>query len=258
MREMIRTIFWFAGMALSLLLLSPWALYYKLTIKHNPGDPIPSSLEKIVKYWAQCMLAAGGVKVEVKGLENIPAETALFVGNHQGNFDIPIILSKLGPLKSIVAKKETADIPGIKMWMTNFDCIFMDRGNPRQSLQSLNRAQELLEQGRSVIIFPEGTRSKGPAMFEFKPGALRCALKAKTPIVPFAIDGSWRAMEEHNGRMKPATIQLRILPPVFTAEMEKAQTRTISQEVQQLIQDELDTLRNTPLEERISWNTQES
>jgi len=255
---MIRTIFWFAGMALSLLLLSPWALYYKLTIKHNPGDPIPLSLEKIVKSWARCMLAAGGVKVEVNGLENIPSETALFVGNHQGNFDIPIILSKLGSLKSIVAKRETADIPGIKMWMKNFDCIFMDRGNPRQSLQSLNRAQELLEEGRSVIIFPEGTRSKGPAMLEFKPGALRCAVKAKTPIVPFAIDGSWRAMEAQNGRMKPATVQLRILPAVLTAEMEKAQTRTISQEVQQLLQDELDAIRNTPLEERISWNTQEN
>jgi 1-acyl-sn-glycerol-3-phosphate acyltransferase len=255
---MIRTLFWFAIMALSLLFLSPFAIYYKLTIKHNPGDPIPPSVDKLAKCWAKCMLLACGVKVDVKGMENIPNETALFVGNHQGNFDIPIILSMLGPLKSIVAKKETADIPGIKMWMTNFDCIFMDRGNPRQSLQSLNKAQELLEQGRSVIIFPEGTRSKGPAMLEFKPGALRCAVKAKTLIVPFVLDGSWRAMEEQKFIMKPAKVQLRILPAVATAEMEKAQTRTISQEVQQLIQNELDLIQNTPPEEKVLWNTQEN
>lgn len=255
---MIRTFFWFASMIISLIILSPGALYYKYTLKHNPGDPIHPSVEKTVQKWARCMLLLGGVRVEVKGLENIPDETALFVGNHQGNFDIPIILSKLGPLKSIVAKKETADIPGIRMWMTHFDCIFMDRQNPRQSLQSLNRAQELLEQGRSAIIFPEGTRSKGPEMIEFKPGALRCALKAKTPIVPFALDGSWRAMEERKYIMKPANVKLHILPAVPTADMEKTQTRTISQQVQQLIQDELDLIRNTPPEEKVLWNAQEN
>lgn len=255
---MIRTIFWFAGMIISLIFLAPLSIYYKHKIKHNPGDPIYSGVEKIVQRWGRLMLSFGGVKVEVVGMENIPDETALFVGNHQGNFDIPIILCKLGPLKSIVAKKETADIPGIKQWMTHFDCIFMDRENPRQSLQSLNRAQELLEQGRSVIIFPEGTRSKGPAMIEFKPGALRCALKAKTLIVPFVLDGSWRAMEEQKFIMKPTKVKLHILPPISTAEMEKTQTRTISQEVQQLIQNELDLIRNTPTEEKILWNTQEN
>lgn len=254
---MIRTVLWFAAMGLSLILLSPLALYYKFKIPHNPGDPIDPGVDKIARQWAGCMLAIAGIQVDVKGTENIPDQTALFVGNHQGNFDIPIILCKLGPLKSIVAKKETSKIPGIHMWMTHFDCIFMDRGNPRQSLQSLNRAQELLEQGRSVIIFPEGTRSKGPAMLEFKAGALRCALKANVPIVPFALDGSWKAMEAQKYTMKPAEVMLRILPPVPTTDMEKARTRMISPEVQQMIQDELDRIRNTPLKERISWMTQE-
>lgn len=254
---MIRTFFWFIGMAISLIFLTPLSIYYKLTLKHKPGDPINPGVDKIAKKWGNLMLFFAGVKVEVEGMENIPDETALFVGNHQGNFDIPIILAHLGPLKSIVAKKETADIPGIKQWMEHFDCIFMDRKNPRQSLQSLNRAQELLEQGRSVIIFPEGTRSKGPDMLEFKPGALRGAVKAKTLIVPFVLDGSWRAMEEHKFIMKPAKVKVSILPAIATSNMEKAQTRTISQEVQQMIQNELDRIRNTPEEERILWNTRE-
>ncbi len=252
---MIRTFFWFVGMGLSLILLSPWALYYRFRLKHAPGVPIDPGVEKIVKKWAECMLACAGVKVLTEGSENIPAETALFVGNHQGNFDIPIILCKLGPLKSILAKIEISRIPGIRMWMTHFDCIFMDRGNPRQSLASLNRAQELLEQGRSVILFPEGTRSKGPDMIEFKAGALRCALKAQVPIVPFALDGSWKAMEAQKGLMQPAEVRIHILPAIHTADMPKTQTRTVSQEVQQAIQDELDRMRKTPQEERISWMT---
>ena len=252
---MIRTILWFAGMGLSLILLSPLAIYYRFKLKHIPGEPIDSGVDKIARKWAECMLACAGVKLQVEGNENIPKETALFVGNHQGNFDIPIILSKLGPLKSILAKVETSKIPGVRMWMVHFDCIFMDRSDPRQSLESLKRAQELLEQGRSVIIFPEGTRSKGPDMIEFKAGALRCALKAQVPIVPFALDGSWKAMEEHNGWMKPAEVKLHILPKISTADMPKAQTRTVSQKVQQAIQDELDRMRGTPQEERISWTT---
>ena len=252
---MLRTIFWFACMGLSLIFLSPLAIYYRFKLKHIPGEPIDPSVDKIARKWAECMLACAGVKVFTEGSENIPEETALFVGNHQGNFDIPIILSKLGPLKSILAKVETSKIPGVRMWMTHFDCIFMDRGNPRQSLESLKRAQELLEQGRSVIIFPEGTRSKGPDMIEFKAGALRCALKAQVPIVPFALDGSWKAMEARNGLMQPADVRLHILPQIPTADMAKAQTRTVSQEVQQTIQDELDRMRNTPQEERISWMT---
>lgn len=251
----MRTIFWFASMGISLLVLSPWAIYYRFKLKHDPGDPIDPGVEKFAKMWGKWMLAAAGVTVRVEGEQNIPTETALFVGNHQGNFDIPVILCKLGPLKSIVAKIETSRIPGIRLWMTHFDCIFMDRKNPRQSLESLNRAQELLEQGRSVIIFPEGTRSKGPDMLEFKAGALRCALKARVPIVPFALDGSWKVMEARNGWMKPGEVRLHILPPISTAEMPKAQTRTVSQEVQQVIQDELDRMHDTPPEERISWTT---
>lgn len=253
---MIRTILWFIGMALSLILLWPWAIYYKFKLKHLPGDPIDPGVDKIVRKWADCMLWAAGVKVDVKGEENITNKTALYVGNHQGNFDIPIILSKLGPLKSIVAKKETAKIPGVHIWMIHFECMFMDRGNPRQSLQCLNRAQELLEQGRSVIIFPEGTRSKSPDMAEFKAGALRCALKANVPIVPFMLDGSWKAMEARKFIMTPTVVKLHILPAVETRDIEKTQTRMISPKIQQLIQDELDEVRNTPAEERISWMTQ--
>lgn len=254
---MIRTILWFIGMALSLILLSPCAIYYKYKLTHLPGQPIDSGVDKIVRRWANYMLLAAGVKVDIKGQENITNQTALFVGNHQGNFDIPIILSKLGPLKSIVAKKETAKIPGVHIWMTHFECMFMDRGNPRQSLQCLTRAQELLEQGRSVIIFPEGTRSKSPDMAEFKAGALRCALKANVPIVPFVLDGSWKAMEARKFIMTPTRVMLHILPAVETKDMEKTRTRMLSAEIQQMIQDELDETRNTPLKERISWMTQE-
>lgn len=250
---MIRTVLWFFVVATIVVLMTPVTLYYRLTLKPEPGDPIDPGVERIVQTCARFVLRLAGVHVHVEGQEHLLEETALYVGNHQGNYDIPIILFGLGPLKSIVAKSETAKIPVIRTWMTFFDCIFMDRDDPRQSLASLNRAQELLEQGRSVIIFPEGTRSKGPHMAEFKAGALRCAIRAKVPIVPFALDGSWRAMEAQNGIMRPADINMRILPHIETHDLSKAQTRSVSPEVQQRIQEALDDLQNTPTEARITW-----
>ena len=90
-------------------------------------------------------------------------------------------------------------------------------------------------EGRSVIIFPEGTRSKGDTMNEFKAGALRCAVKAQAPVVPCVIDGSYRAMEANGNRIRPATVRLTILPPVPTKDMEKEKTKRISEDVQVMI-----------------------
>ena len=182
----------------------------------------------------------------------------LYVGNHQGDMDILLIMSELGDLYSIVAKKETKKVPIVAQWMANADCIFMDRGNPRQTLESIKRAQELLENGRSVVIFPEGTRSKGADMNEFKPGALRCAVKAKVPIIPFAIDGTYKVFEQQR-YLKKSHVDMSILPAVAPEEYAGLKTPELSALLQQKIQDELYRLREergeqVPEEERKVWN----
>ena len=237
----MRTIIWFLYFWLYLVSVLPLMLYVKSKIKNGKKDEIRPIVQRVVQNWASRLLKAAGVTVTVDGAEHIPQEAALFVCNHQGNFDIPIVLCKLGPLKSVVAKKELAKLPGIHSWMTFFDCPFMDRDDPRQSLKCLNDAQALLKQGQSVVIFPEGTRSKGPQMGEFKPGALRCALKAQAPIVPVAINGSYRAMEEHGFSIRPAHVRITVLPPIVTKDMAKEHTRTISEEIHQMIAETLET-----------------
>ena len=231
----MRTILWFLYFWLYLLAKLPQYFTVKRAIAQGRKAEVADRVERIVQSWASHLLKAAGVTVEVHGTENIPDEAALFVANHQGNFDIPIVICHLGRLKPIVAKKELQKIPGIRAWMSFFDCIFMDRGNPRQSLTCLNAAQSYLSEGRSVIIFPEGTRSKGDTMNEFKAGALRCAVKAQAPVVPCVIDGSYRAMEANGNRIRPATVRLTILPPVPTKDMEKEKTKRISEDVQVMI-----------------------
>lgn len=235
----MRTVVWLLYCTLYLILVFPLNLYVRFKIKHGKQDEVYPLLTRVVRTWADRLLKVAGVQVSVTGLANVPDSAALFVCNHQGNFDIPICLCKIGPVKSMVSKKEIAKIPGIHSWMSYFDCLFMDRGDARQSLRCLNEAQALLEKGRSVVIFPEGTRSRGPLMGEFKPGALRCALKAKVPIVPVAIDGSYKVLEAHGLWIHPAHVRVTVLPPVPTADMEKEHTRTISEDIHAMIENAL-------------------
>jgi len=231
----MRTILWFLYFALYLLFVLPRTKRVEAMLKRGEEKKAAPIIKSTVQTWASDLLNAAGVQVTVSGQENLPDVPALFVSNHQGNFDIPILLCKLGPLIPIVAKIEMQKIPVIRTWMKFFNCLFMDRNDPRQSLQCLNHAQKMLEEGQSLIIFPEGTRSKGEKMGEFKPGALRCALKSKAPIVPIAIQGSYLAMEKQGFWIHPAKVHVTILPPVSTAELTKEHTKSISEDIHNLI-----------------------
>ncbi len=231
----MRTILWFLYFILYLIYIFPNTKRVEAMLKRGEKEKAAPLILSTVQNWASNLLKAAGVQVSVSGKENLPETPALFVANHQGNFDIPILLCKLGPLIPIVAKKELQKLPVIRTWMTFFNCLFMDREDPRQSLQCLNQAQKMLEAGDSLIIFPEGTRSKGKQMGEFKPGALRCALKAKAPIVPIAIQGSYLAMEAQGFWIRPAKVHVTILPPVLTENLTKEHTKSISEDIRQSI-----------------------
>ncbi len=227
---MIRTFLWFFSLVLALILSIPFWILCKLFPQKNKA------------FWAGLVIAIfvpyfkwlAGFDVERRGAENIPKKAALYVGNHQGLFDMVLALTELGGVKPFLAKAETRKIPILGSWMKSFDCVFIDRGNVRSSLDSIKRCEELLKSGTSIIIFPEGTRSRGHDMGEFKAGAFRCALKAEVPIVPFVIDGSYRAWEEKR-RITPASASIDILPPIETAGMEKERTKHIAEDIEAMI-----------------------
>jgi len=182
-----------------------------------------------------------GCDYEIIGSENIPEGPALFVGNHQGLLDVVLILFALGKPKVIMAKKEAKKVPIAHLFMTILKSIFIDRKNPRKALVAIKEATDYLKNGNSVLIFPEGTRSKCPKMNEFKHGAFKAALDANVQIVPFAIDGTYKVFDEKKHCVKSAC-KVSILPPVLANEDEKA--AQLSKRVQELIENELERLRN--------------
>lgn len=190
-----------------------------------------------VNNWANRLLRLAGADITVEGKENIPQGPCVFAANHQGYFDIPLMLTQLDMPHPLVAKKQIQKIPMVRSWMEELNCLFIDRENPRQAMECLKKAGELLAQGYSLIIFPEGTRSKGGPIGEFKAGTIRVATKAKVPIVPVCIEGTYKLMEQNNYWIKPAKVQVKILPPLETENLTRDEVKALGDRLHQLVEE---------------------
>lgn len=207
--------------------------YLELRGKH---EEIHRRVCKFVRNWARRLVALAGGEIEIVGQEHIPAGAAVFISNHQGNFDVPIMLGYVGEVRGLIAKAELSRIPLLRAWMRYLHCIFVDRTSPRAGAQSILDGAKELEHGHGLTIFAEGTRSRGGAMHAFKGGAFRIASKAGAPIVPVTIDGSYRLMEANRGlRITPAKVRVTIHPPLATADLDREALRALPERTQAII-----------------------
>ncbi len=178
-----------------------------------------------VRSWARDAIWFTGSKVIVQGAENVPVSTAvLYVANHQSYMDIPVLLGFVPGAKGFIAKVELAKIPLVSRWMVRMHSLFLDRQNLRKSLLTMREAVEVLKSGYSLVIFPEGTRSKSDQMGEFKRGSLSIAEKANVPVLPVAIMGSYKILEGNKGfRVRPAHVRVVIDKPLYPSELAAGQ-----------------------------------
>lgn len=183
------------------------------------------------------------IKLEIEGAENIPDETVVFVANHQsGIFDALIMLNLVKNHRpcGFLMKKSLEKVPLIGEWVRMLDCVFIDRENPREAVKALNSASENLKNGISMVIFPEGTRTRNyPVTGEFKNGAFKIAQKNKTPIVPVVIYDSGIRMEAADGKLTGGTIHMKVLPAVITETMDRQEYKNIAEKLHGLIEKEM-------------------
>ena len=205
-------------------------------------ETVEQLVDRHIPRWSRGILKVTGVTLTVEGLENIPKEgPCVFVGNHRSYYDIPLLLASLDKPHGILAKEELGKIPLLNRWMKLLGCVFVQRDDLRASVRALNDATAIVESGRSFVIFPEGTRYKGEegGAGEFKQGAFRIAVKTGAPVVPVAITGA-RGLFENNGNLcHPGTVRIKVLPPIQTAGMSRAEQKQLPDAVRQTILAEL-------------------
>ncbi|MGP1588205.1 MAG: lysophospholipid acyltransferase family protein [Treponemataceae bacterium] len=198
-------------------------------------------LEKEIEFSKLCVDLTGS-EIEVIGLENIPTDrSVVYIANHQGMMDMPLLLGGIPFLKSFIAKKEASKIPVLSTWMKFMHCIFIDRKNIRQSLEAIHKGVEIIKSGYSMVIFPEGTRSRGGPVKPFKPGSFKLAFNSEAPIVPVSIDGTWHILEE-TGKIQGSKLRLVVHPIIETANTTKEQRIEIIKQTQSVIESALTSL----------------
>jgi putative phosphoserine phosphatase / 1-acylglycerol-3-phosphate O-acyltransferase len=164
-------------------------------------------------------LALAGIDVEVRGAEHLwSARPCVFVFNHQSKFDVALLMKLLRGGFTGVAKAEAASIP---LWGAMFrlaGVAFVDRGNTRQAKEALEPAvRKLRDEGWSLAIAPEGTRSPTPRLGRFKKGAFHIALQAGVPMVPIVIHDAGEVMWRGHQTLRGGTVHVDVLPPIDTS-----------------------------------------
>ncbi|TYS63564.1 1-acyl-sn-glycerol-3-phosphate acyltransferase [Sutcliffiella horikoshii] len=232
---MLRTIWWFVYFF-------GYLIYSLPTIKKVQKIDTPMTVEEkdtIIhqkpKHWAKTLVKLTGSNIEVVGQEKIPSGPVLFVSNHQGNFDVPILIGFLEKPLGFISKIEVKKIPFIPRWMEAMNCVFIDRKDRRKAVQSIRDGIETLKKGHSLVIFPEGTRSKGNVMGEFKKGGLRLATDSKVPVVPITISGSYKIMEESKIGFQAAKVKVTVHDPIFLPQDEKVDGNQLGIQIQEKI-----------------------
>ncbi len=237
---MFRTVFFYIYLSIYLILTMPALI--KANLYHRKKNYVKR--DKIVnvqvRNFGKSMVKVSGSNVKVVGEENLPDDKAVvFVSNHQSNFDIPILLGYIEKSKGFIAKKELEKFPIMNKWMIHMKCVFIDRNNIREGLKAIKQGVEYLKMGYSTVLFPEGTRSKGEKLGEFKAGSLKLAVKSGVPIVPVTIKGSYKIMEANGSIIKPADVEIVISKPVETVNLTKEENNKLLQRLRDIISSKL-------------------
>jgi 1-acyl-sn-glycerol-3-phosphate acyltransferase len=167
--------------------------------------------------WSWLILATTGVDVAVQGLDRVvPGKTYVFVANHQSIYDIPCLFWSIPFQLRIIAKESLGSFPVLGPHLKRTGHMLVDRKNPDRS-GILGWASRLTSNGLSLIIFPEGTRSRDGLLGKFKGGSILLAMQAGLPLVPISVVGSRHVMKKGELTTRPGQVTLIVHEPIETA-----------------------------------------
>ncbi len=207
-----------------------------------------------MRRWSKDNLWLSRAHVEIEGMENIdPVRPQIFVANHSGLHDILSLSANLPIQFRWIAKKSLFLVPFMGWHMRRSGYIAIDRENPREAAKSIIEAAKIIRNGINAIAFPEGTRSRTGELGKFHSGAFSLALRAGVPLVPIALEGSYRVIRPKKLQVNPgAIIRIKIDKPIDLSSYAREEKHRLMQDVFRIMDRNLKDLRarRQPDEER--------
>ena len=197
-----------------------WTIIYGIiTILVFPIDFTRGKiLGKIVKYWARTIFFTAGVKSKIVGLENIDkSKNYIFASNHSSSLDIPLMLGYIPFWIVPISKIELKWIPFLGWAMQMGGHVFIDRRNHEKAMASLKSLKaSLIKRPRSILLFPEGSRTDDGQLKQFKSGGLSIAIETGIPVVPVAIHGTFESLNRSSWHFKNQMLFIKVGKPIDT------------------------------------------
>jgi 1-acyl-sn-glycerol-3-phosphate acyltransferase len=176
---------------------------------------------RIARAWARNLLWIGGVTVTVEGLDHL-AEDGVYVvvPNHLSYYDTPVLLSSLPIQFRFMAKRGLFSIPLLGTHLSRAGHIPVDLDDARAGVKTMNTAANIIrEKSISVVVFPEGGRSRDGHLDEFKDGAAYIGIKSGATVVPTALCGTAEVLPFGSGKIRAGHVSVKIGEPIETSHM---------------------------------------
>jgi 1-acyl-sn-glycerol-3-phosphate acyltransferase len=183
------------------------------------------------RWWARWIAWSAGMRVVTHGREAIDASLPhIYVANHVSIMDIPAILHSV-PDHGFVAKRELSRVPLFGPAARAVGVVYIDRENRKSAFAAYEEAADKVRDGRSVIVFPEGTRGAAYGLREFKKGPFVLAIRSGVPIIPVIIHGTIEVTPNGTLDVTPGTVNIHLLEPVPTAGLTYDERNTLAETV---------------------------
>lgn len=204
---------------------------FRVVLQSDPGI-----FRRLQRNWGKGIADFCGFRVTVHGAENmVPNTSYVVVSNHQSHMDIPVIFMTLPTTPGFVAKKELMKVPFLAKALDMGGHVLLDRADRQSARQSLDQAADEIRGGKTVLIFPEGTRGSTEEIYDFKSGAFHMAKGAGVPILPVGLRGTRKLFPKEGMLIRGGPVEVHIGEPIPAEEIAAMDIKDVSATVRERI-----------------------
>jgi len=188
---------------------------------------------RCAQWWSRLILGTTGVRIALRGALPAEHQSCIIVANHSSIYDIPILFTAIPRQLRIIAKLGLGYVPFIGWHLRRAGHLLIDRRNPGAAV--LKKMHRMVQQGASLIVFPEGARTLDGQLMKFKGGVFLLAIETGLPIVPVTVAGARTVMPRQRLMVCPATVTVTVHEPVPTSGLTREDARALADRVRAIV-----------------------